>query len=209
MVKTALDFLFVQAYKAHDAVAILAAEGLVEDGSTVTRRLLELGIQAVYIGADSEPLECQSRAGRFLAFLWREANSAAKDLLTPEVRAYWGDIDRQYGHLIDPKAKRWGPSLRDMFKYAELDETYTEDYALLSRIAHGGPEEFILQYARETFRLRSTLHLPVTLLFASRYYVGVFDIWNRHFRIADEAVIEELLKRLGDSAEWEGDDRAT
>jgi ABC-type lipoprotein release transport system permease subunit len=60
----------------------------------VTRRLLEIGVQAVYIGADSEPKVCEERGGRYLAFLWREMNPArpAVDLMIPIRRAIRAEL---------------------------------------------------------------------------------------------------------------------
>lgn len=204
-VQTAVDFLVVQAYKAHDAVAELAEVGLAEDAATVTRRLLELGVQAVYIGADSEAPVCEARAGRYLAFLWRNMNPAAKRHVLGDARTYWEDIEATYGNGIPPKATRWGPTMREMFKYAEREDTYQEDYSLLSQIAHGLPEEFILYHGIERFPLRSTLHIPGILLFASRYYLGVVDVWNRHFALASEAEIKELASLLANDQDEDDD----
>lgn len=53
-VSRAVDMLFIQAFKAHLSVGELAELALVEDAATIVRRLLELGIQAVYIARDSE-----------------------------------------------------------------------------------------------------------------------------------------------------------
>lgn len=190
--ETALDFLLIQAYKAHDAVAVLAENGLIEDAATVTRRLMEVGIQAVYIGADSEIDTCNERGGRYLSYLWREMPAEAKAHLNAAATAHWTAMAAKYGAGIHPRAKQWGPKVSEMFEYAERRDTYDQDYSLLSQVAHGSPEEFILHYSAERFPLRSTLHLPAVMKFASRYYVATADIWNRHFRLISAERLKEI-----------------
>jgi len=85
---------------------------LAEDGASITRRLLEIGIQAVYIGADSENAECERRAGRYLAYLWRETAATAKAYLG-EAGARWDAIAAKFGGEIPSNAKRWGPSFAE------------------------------------------------------------------------------------------------
>src|SRR5687768_8783561 len=50
----AIDMLMTQAYKAHLSVRILAEHAHVEDAATISRRLLEISVQTVYIGEESE-----------------------------------------------------------------------------------------------------------------------------------------------------------
>lgn len=56
------DMLMVQAYKAHVSVYFLAVRALIEDAATITRRLLEIAVQTVYITGDSDSAECRHRA---------------------------------------------------------------------------------------------------------------------------------------------------
>jgi hypothetical protein len=193
-VETALDFMLIQAYKAHEAVAVLLENGLAEDGATVTRRLLEIGVQAIYIGADSEAEERERRAGRYLAYLWREMPQPAKEHLKGPVADHWAGIAAKYGAEIPAKATRWGPSFAVMFRYAEREDTYKEDYSLLSRIAHGSPEEFIMQYSAEKVRLRFSLHTPSLIRVASRYYAGTVSVWNRHFGALNDDEMADLMR---------------
>jgi len=101
-----------------------------------------------------------------------------------------GEIWRQ----IPSNAKRWGPSFAEMFRYAEREDTYRGDYSLLSRIAHGSPEEFLLHYSAARVPLRFSIHTPSLLRFASRYYAGTVLVWNRHFNSLNEAEASELTK---------------
>ncbi len=57
------DMLMVQAYKAHASVYFLAVRAQIEDAATITRRLLEIAVQAIYITGDSDPEVCKQRAG--------------------------------------------------------------------------------------------------------------------------------------------------
>src|SRR5436309_2827352 len=84
-----LDMLFIQAYKAYGAVAMLAKYGLMEDSATIARRLLEIAVQTVYIGAESEPILQQRRAGSYLAFLWRQRPRRIRLRLPTPVQSHW------------------------------------------------------------------------------------------------------------------------
>ena len=191
-VHVALDMLMTQAYKTHLAVRLLAERAQAEDAATMTRRLMELGIQAVYIGCDDDVEVTASRAGCYLAWIWRSAPDELHRHVPEAARQEWQKLVDDYGPQL-PKARRWGPSFRDMFEAAGLLDAYEQDYTLLSAIAHGSARDLALHYAMPIINLRSDMHVPALLIFASRYYLSVADAWNRHFTRIDPAVYNRLL----------------
>ena len=64
-----LDMLMLQGLKSHAAVSLLAQHGLMEDTASVARRLMELAVQAAYIGLESDEPERRRRAGCHAAFM--------------------------------------------------------------------------------------------------------------------------------------------
>jgi hypothetical protein len=191
-VATAIDILFIQAYKSHEAIAILAESGLSEEAATIARRLLEIAVQAVYITADSDAAECDRRAGSFLAHLWSTAPKELKAVLPEPAVKEWEGIWAKYGPSLSRNRNKWGPSFAKMFTEIGRRDTYDEDYAALSSIAHGSPEEFILHFSLPSIKLRSDLHLPAILTFAGRYYLAVAGQWNDHFQCLKQSTIDEI-----------------
>jgi hypothetical protein len=61
-VTRATDMLMVQAYKAHASVYLLAVRAQVEDAATITRRLLEIAVQTIFITGDSDTEVRKQRA---------------------------------------------------------------------------------------------------------------------------------------------------
>ncbi len=102
--------LMVQCLKAHNTVSLLAQHGLMEDSSTIARRLLELSVQAVYIGMEDDDKEKNRRSGAYLAFLWRQLPQRIKLKLPLSVRQHWVGIARGNGRFVKPNAKRWVPT---------------------------------------------------------------------------------------------------
>src|SRR5258708_39038412 len=100
-----LDMLMLQAFKAYGAVALLAQHGLMEDSATLARRLMELAVQSVYVGAESEERLRERRAGRYLSFMWRQLPRKIKHRFPPAVRSQWTAIARKHAQLVPRKAR--------------------------------------------------------------------------------------------------------
>ena len=188
----AIDMLMTQAYKAHLSVRLLAEHAHVEDAATITRRLLELAVQTVYIGEESESDERLSRAGQYLAHLWENAPDKLKDQVPPDGRSRWEDISKTYYQPTEKKKRRWGPTFAQMFEAAGVSDIYEEDYSLLSSVSHGSSEESLLVYSYPTVRVRSDLHVPVLLSYATKYYLVVTHTWNGLFSAIPESRMTEL-----------------
>jgi hypothetical protein len=188
----AIDMLMVQAYKAHGSVYLLAEVAHVEDAATITRRLLELAVQAVYIGADDQEVVRFERAGRYVAHMWDRLEVSVKARLSAQALAPWKSVHDQYSPLLSPKRKRWGPSFKQMFEEIGHPDAYRDDYSLLSEISHGSPDDLIIHYSAPTVHLRPDAHVPTVLNYASRYYLIVAEQWNRLFHTIDDKKLGHL-----------------
>jgi hypothetical protein len=167
-----------------------------EDSATIVRRLMELSVQAVYIGAESEPREKKRRAGSYIAFMWRQVPPKNKHRLPEEVREYWSAMARSYGRFVRAKAKRWGPTWKDMFEAIDQGALYASDYSFLSSIAHGQPDSQIPVFSRDTIRVYSHEFVPVLLSYSSKYYLAVAEQWNNVFAALDKEVFATLADEV-------------
>jgi hypothetical protein len=190
-----LDMLMLQGLKSHATVSLLSQHGLMEDTATIARRLLELSVQAVYIGAESEQPEQLRRAGRYLAFLWRQLPGRMKHRLPSSLRAEWTGWARKYGRLVPARAKQWGPTFREIFREVGAEDLYLQDYSFLSAIAHGSSDAQVFQHSVRRVRLHSHDFAPIVLVYASRYYLALAEQWNRMFGLIDTSVFDPLLAR--------------
>jgi hypothetical protein len=95
----AVDMLLTQAYKTHFAVRLLAERAQPEDAATLTRRLMELAIQAIYIGCDDDESVMATRAGCYLAWLWRSVPTELQTRLPEAAQLKWQTILDEYGPL--------------------------------------------------------------------------------------------------------------
>lgn len=195
-----LDMLMVQCLKAHATVSLLTQHGLMEDSSTITRRLLELSVQAVYIGMEEDDKIRNRRSGAYLAFMWRQLPQRIKRKLPLNVRQHWVGIARGNGRFVKPKAMRWGPNFRTMFQAIGADDLYVSDYSFLSSIAHGSADYQVFQYSASTIRVHSDQFAPILLVYSSRYYVAAVEAWNHLFGILDPAQLATLTEQ---ALEWQ------
>jgi hypothetical protein len=187
-----LDMHMIQAYKAHLSVCLLCEHGMIEDAATITRRLLELSIQTVYIAAEDDPKVCQRRAGSYLAFLWRKFPRRFRENFPANAKARWSGYARKYGRYVRKNAKSWGPNWKQMFTAIDSEKLYNTDYALLSSIAHGSPDEQVLTYSASTVRIHAHHHVSALLVFASKYYLAVAEQWNHEFKLVEQVNLDRM-----------------
>ncbi len=195
-----LDMLTIQGLKAHAAVSLLCQHGLMEEAATACRRLLELCVQARYIGLDDEDKVRRRRAGQYAAYLWRQLPRRVKLKLPAELRAPWTSLGRGYGRFV--RKNRWGPSFHDMFREIGRLDLYRSDYSLLSSIAHGTADQQVFQFSGETIRIHDDGFTSVLLVYASRYYLALVDAW---FYVYERPVSDDL-SLVGDRLEAWTDD---
>jgi hypothetical protein len=192
-VDRALEMLFLQAYKAHFSVSVLAEHGQIEDAATIARRLLELAVQATYIADDDEATRT-TRASAYVSFLWEELPASLKEKLPAASRRDWESIC-----IASPSGGktrvRWGPSFRKMFEAIGREDTYAGDYRLLSGIAHGSVDELVWHYSMPTVTVRPHHHIPVVLVIASLYFLAVAHAHNPFAKVLDDGVVETLVER--------------
>ncbi len=191
-----LDMFMIQGLKSCATVALLAQHGLMEDAATIARRLLELSVQAVYIGAESVESQRIRRAGKYLAYLWRQLTPTLKKRLPPGVRKDWTTWARRYGRFVPRTAKRWGPDFRSMFKEVGREDLYLTDYAFLSSMAHGAADSQVFQYSVRRIRIHRHDFAPVVLVYSSRYYMVIAEQWNRLFALIANDTFGRLTKRV-------------
>jgi len=199
LVHLVLDMFMIQGLKSHATVSLLAQHGLMEDAATIARRLLELSVQAVYIGAESVERERLRRAGKYLAYLWRQLTPTLKKRLPPGIRKNWTDWARRYGRFVPLRAKRWGPDFRTMFREVGSEDLYLTDYAFLSSMAHGAADSQVFQYSVRRVRIHRHDFVPILLVYSSRYYMVIAEQWNRVFGMLSDDTFTRLTKRV---TEW-------
>ncbi len=198
-VELVVHMLTVQAIKSHAAVSLLSQHGLWEETAAACRRLLELTIQAIFIGQESDPILRKRRAGQFAAYLWRQLPRAVKQRLPPDVRAPWTSLGRGYGRFIKRKTG-WGPTLHDMFRDCGHIDLYRTDYKLLSSITHGTADAQVFQFSTTEIRVHDDRFVPTLLIYASRYLLAGTDPWRTVFGVETG----EAIKRVGEAlASWE------
>lgn len=190
-----LDMFMTQAHKAYASVSILSQHGLMEDSATIARRLMELGVQAIYVGMETDDRVRRRKAGRYLAFMWRQLPRHLKERLPPEVRSQWTGIGRGYGRFVKKSAKTWGPNWRDMFSEIGALDAYESDYGFLAGIAHGRADHQVFVYSANNVRLHDDRFVSVLLAYATKYYLLVVDAWNREVELIEPATMDELRDR--------------
>lgn len=196
-VEMVVHMLAVQAYKAHSAVSLLSQHGLWEESAASCRRLLELTIQAIFIGQESDPTLRRRRAGQFAAYLWRQLPRKAKQRLPPEIRAPWTSLGRGYGRFIRRK-NGWGPSLHDMFRDCGHLDLYRSDYKFLSSITHGTADSLVFQFSTTEIRVHDDRFASTLLIYASRYLLVGTDPWRTVFGVETSAAVTAAGEALAD-----------
>jgi len=194
--RIAVDMLMMQASNTHDAISIVAEHGLHEDAATLTRRLLELSIQATYIAKDESPKVRARRAGSYLAYLWRKLPRKAKRVLPAIHRDEWSGTARSYGRFVRRGAKRWGPDWRTMFKECHAEDLYDSDYEFLSNAAHGASAEQVIRFSSFPLTAHQDRHVSVLLVYSSRYLAILGEHWNELFNIVPQTVVDQLRANL-------------
>ena len=200
LVHMVLDMFMVQSAKCHAMVSVVAQHGCMEDAATLARRLLELSVQAIYIGSESEEQERRGRAGQYLAYLWRQLPPKIKHRFPPHVRSKWTGIGRGYGRRIPKKGNRWGPNFFTMFEAIGSEALYRSDYSLLSSIAHGAADDQVMQFSAQRIAIQGHEVAPILLVYSSRYYLATAEVWRQCFGILSDEAFGDLSRRV---LEWE------
>jgi hypothetical protein len=190
-----IDMLFVQAHKAYMATALLTQYGLMEDSATLSRRLMELAVQSVYIGGESDEKVREKRGGMYLAHMWRQLGRKRHDSLPPHIRSMWSGFARRYGRYVPKKAKMWGPNWKDMFTAIGAADLYDDDYSFLSGIAHGRSDHQIILYSKTKVNLNDDAFVSVLVIYSTRYYLMAAGQWNERFKVVDTATFEAFVKK--------------
>jgi len=191
LLELAVDMLFIQCYKAHISVMILSEHGHMEDAATMSRRLLELAAEVGYLGLPPNAETRLQRAKRYLADLWLDLPPEVQQGMPTGAKQFWSN-------LAEGVPRGAFPSFQRMFSEFGRQDTYDEDYRLLSRIAHGASSDQIIAFAANTIPVRPLWHLDAVMVVASRYFVAAAHVWNDNWRLLDQPRLDDLTKRLAD-----------
>ena len=189
----ALDMLLQQAWKAHSGVCVLAERAFMEDAAVLSRRLLELAVQAAYIVAPHESDQQLDRARRFLAKLWISAPPEFKRLLDADRVSEWERRFDAWRGTLPEKPKHWWPSFQALFAAIGSVAAYEEDYRGLSAMAHGMPCFLAFDYAGEDVQNYTVMSASPILIHSSRYLLGTAYCWNKVFHLIDRSILDELM----------------
>jgi hypothetical protein len=197
-----LDMLMLQSFKSNATVSLLAQHGLMEDTATIVRRLLELGVAAVYIGAESDRIIRKRRCGMYLAFLWRQLPPRIRRRLPIGGLRRRSSVARRYARFVPAKAHRWGPNWFEMFKEIGQEKQYRRDYSFLSSIAHGSSDHQVFAFSSRRIRLHDDRFASVLLIHATRYCLAAVEQWNRRFRLLDKATFDKWVQQSATWRQW-------
>ena len=198
----ALDLLFIQAFKSHASLYVLCVRGHGEDGATILRRMLEIAFQVQYMC--SEPGQRDSRAEKYLAWFWLQANARIKAGLPNSQKDWWQRRYDAHKHLItrptgQPLRNWWGDSgIKDLAYSLGLQSTYDEDYRFLSQMAHCTAQGFLLDKRGSTVEIRTDMLVREILVFGTRYVVSIAKFWNDHFGLLNLAELATLAQEALD-----------
>jgi hypothetical protein len=198
LVSRSVDMLFVQGFKALTAVGELASVSLAEDAATIVRRLMELGVWAIYIARDSEEETRRERAGGYLASLWEEWPPELYDVIPEPDRKAWAAVAKSYPAIDSAGKRRRRPTVRELFDYAGHPQTYIEDYAHLSAISHGRPPALVHGYSRGRIAIHDDGEVSTLLVYGSSYGLVTFLVWLEHFDL-ESPEAQNLLSRVRDA----------
>lgn len=197
----ALDMLFIQGYKSFSSIYLLCVRGHGEDAATILRRLLELSAQAIYLARDPSESVREERGGRYVAYHWAQVRDILDSDLDREVKQYWQDMFELHKGLISfdkngNPTDWWGTRrMIDLFKLIDFEHIYRGDYAFLSKMAHGTSQGILVDYRRARADIRSDHFVRIALVSSCSYILGMARVWNDHFGLLDEAVIEQSIEK--------------
>jgi hypothetical protein len=191
----ALDMLMMQGYKTFLSLYLLTEHAQIEDAATIVRRLLELAARANWIAAAADEAGQEERARHYISDMLFSLQEGQERGIPSAFIDAWTEL-LGAAH-VDASARRKRPKrpqFRQMFEAAGQLKTYDTDYAFLSAIAHGSPDNQILQYSARPVRLNQDAFVPVLLLYGTRYYVALFGIWNSEFHVCPKARVDTLIE---------------
>ena len=184
-----------QAHNTLLSVYILSIRALTEDAATLTRRLLEIAVTAGYITCSDSPAERAQRAGCYLSRLWQETPDDLRKSVLASERRRWQAFVRRHQKRFHNNSPCQRPRFNEMFKALEQDQTYKDDYSLLSGIAHASPSSLIQVHARKPVPMRDEVQVSTMIVFSCRYYLAVADLWNRGLHLMPARALRPVIQR--------------
>jgi len=193
----ALDLFFIEAFKSHQSLYLLAVAGHEEDAATIGRRLLEIAFQVSYLCSDSSKRE--ERGEQYLAHFWHSAQSILASIDLPEERRKWWEERYehhkkrlQFDKKGNPVSFWFGSSLAELATDLGYKETYEKDYRFLSHIAHCSSRGVLVDKVENVIQVKSHRLIDPIIVYSSRYVLWVTANWNEHFALIPNAILEKL-----------------
>lgn len=197
----ALDLFFIQAFKSHQSLYLLAVVGHGEDAATVARRLFEISLQVGYLCSD--PADREERGRRFLAHFWHNSKDLiGVETLPEERRKWWEEQYERHKHLLlfnkrgEPSPYWFGSNFAQLAETLGIRETYDKDYRFLSHVAHSSSRGLLLDRVGDLIQIKTDLLVREILVFGTRYALWVAANWNAHFALIDSNSLDNLRDDL-------------
>jgi len=193
----ALDLFFIETFKSHQSLYLLAVAGHEEDAATIDRRLLEIAFQVAYLCSDS--LKREERGEQYLAHFWHNAQAILASIDLSEDRRKWWE--ERYNHhkkwlQFDKKGNPvsfwFGSKLSQLANSLGLTDTYEKDYRFLSHIAHCSSRGVLVDRVENIIQIKSDRLIDPIVVYGTRYALWVTANWNEHFALIPNAVLEKL-----------------
>jgi hypothetical protein len=196
-VARALDLLFIEAFKSHQSLYPLCVMGHGEDAATIARRLFEIALQVGYLC--SEEPKREERGETFLAYFWHNAKDVIAAIDLPEDRRKWWEeqYNRHKKWLTfdkngEPKKYWFGSNFKQLAKDLDWQVAYSQDYHLLSHIAHCSSRGLLLDKINDKIQIKTDRLIREILVYGTKYTLWVSANWNEHFALIDTATLEKL-----------------
>ncbi len=192
----AIEMIMQQGWQAHASVAVLLERLFFKDAIVITRRLLELSIQAAYILAPATIEEQSDRARRFLARLWFQTPERLRQALLSEHEiSRWESCCEDWRRNWPANPRKWWPRFYDMFDELGLETTYETDKRYLSSASHGLPWLALGEYASTEASSYRYEPLALSLHWSNSYYIAIAFWWNQVFGCLDDDILWNLRAR--------------
>lgn len=200
----ALYLFYIQAFKSHGSLYFLCVHGHGEDAATILRRLMEIAFQVRYLYDNENMTERNKRAMQYLSYYWINIPDVIKADIPPERKA---ELQAQYdaakAHILNPRGKLfrnwWGDkSIKDLATEVGLEDMYSQDYRLLSQMAHCTAQGIFLQQNEDTIEIRNDIMVSSILEFGTRYVLDIAGRWNDHFNLIEDSKLSKVIDEAVD-----------
>ncbi len=135
----------------------------------------------------------------YLAQFWHYARELSGAMPpTPEQRKWW---DAQYNRHIQwlrfknnkPDPYWSGLNFRQLATETGFQDTYDQDYRLLSNIAHCSVRGLLLGKVDNEIQIQTDRLISPILVYGTKYMLWVTAHWNELFKLVENSKLEKVL----------------